>query len=106
MTQSEVLATIEQVTAKLAPTFHLPGLGVDDLGQEARLFALELLPRYDPRPGEDGRPTQPLENYQIVGVRQRLITLPRNHWRRADSHCAAGHDGRPCGPDGRCCDKC
>lgn len=105
MTEDEVLATIEHIAAKLAPTFHIPGLDVDDLSQQARLFALELLPRYDPRPGEDGRPTQPLENFLMVGVKRRLINCRRDRWKRADSPCAACHDGRPCGPDGRYCDK-
>jgi DNA-directed RNA polymerase specialized sigma24 family protein len=81
---------------------------LEDIKQEARLFALEALPRYDPRPGPDGKPTRPLENFVCRHVKNRLLNMRRNLLRRADPPCSICHraqGGSTEHPDGQICKK-
>src|SRR4051812_13681983 len=93
MTESSVLSAIENAVSILVPNFKIPGFGSDDLAQEARLMAMECLPRYEPRPDADGRPTRPLENFVYSHIRRRLINFRRDHYRRADPPCKKCHLG-------------
>lgn len=92
MTEEEVLSTIEMVVQPLAGQFVFPGYDFDDLAQEARIFAMEALPRYNPAPDAEGRPTKPLENFLFSHVRNRLINFKRDHFRRTNSPCPACHN--------------
>lgn len=98
-TEAEVLAAIDKVVNILAPTFVFGYFDVEDLKQEGRFFALEVLEkeRYDP--------SRPLENFLYTHIRNQFINLQRKLQRRNDPPCAACHRGDICGPDGRRCDK-
>jgi hypothetical protein len=105
LSEREVLDAIEAVVAYLSRREYVPGLDPDDQAQQVRLFACEALPRYDPRPGPDGRPTRPLANFLCVVCKNRLLNLRRSSYRRADPPCRRCHDGDPCGPSGKPCDR-
>jgi hypothetical protein len=97
MTEKDVLDHMERIVLILSPRFVVPGCDCDDIAQEARVMALECLPRYRPEVG-------PLENFMMSHVKRRLINYKRDHYKRCDSPCRACYAGRPCGPDGRCCE--
>jgi DNA-directed RNA polymerase specialized sigma24 family protein len=97
MTEQDVLDCIERVVLILGPRFLVPGCDCDDIAQEARMMALECLPRYRPE-------VAPLENFVMSHVKRRLINYKRDHHKRCDSPCRSCYNGRPCGPDGRCCE--
>jgi DNA-directed RNA polymerase specialized sigma24 family protein len=106
--QTQVLAIIDRVAAKLAPNYYVGYFDRDDLAQECRCFALEALSRYDPRPGPDGKPTKPLENFLYKHTRNRLVNLRRDCYRRADYPCPLCKDATDYNtghPDRRYCDR-
>lgn len=87
-TEREVLEAIERAVGALSPSFVFGAYGLDDIKQQARLFALEALPRYDPQ--------RPLFNFLCKHVRNRLINLKRDKHRRNDPPCLPCHHGSPC----------
>lgn len=106
MTEAEVLMAIEEAVRVVLPgKIHVPGYAQDDLAQEMRLYALQALEKYDPRPDQQGKPTRPLLNFLVVHCRYRTLNLRRKLFRRADSPCRRCHAGTPCGEDGRVCRK-
>lgn len=96
-TEAEVLEAIEKAVRMLAPTFTFGYYDVDDISQEARIFGMECLPKYDT--------TRKLENFVFSHIRNRLINLLRNKLRRSDSPCKQCHRGEPCQPDRMMCEK-
>ena len=107
-TEQQVLDAIENAVRILAPSFTFGIYALDDIKQEARVMGLEALARYDPRPGPDGRPTRPLENFVYIHIRNRLCNLVRKKLRRSDAPCAVCHravGNRTEHPDGRFCQK-
>src|SRR5579884_2932262 len=102
MNEKDVLACIERVVSLLGHRFSFPGYDAEDIEQEGRIMALEALPRYDPRPDADGRPTRPLANFLMAHVRRRLLNLKRDHYRRSDAPCKACHAGTEHERDRRC----
>lgn len=95
--EDQVLAIIEKVVSQLAPSFTFGYYEVDDIKQEGRIFAIELLEKetYDPE--------RQLENYVFTHVRNRMCNLKRNKFFRNEPPCVACHEGRACGPDGEVC---
>ncbi len=87
-TEAEVLEAIERAVNMLAPSFVFGYYDVDDVKQQARMFALEAMPRYDPE--------RPLFNFLCRHIRNRLINLRRDKQRRNDPPCQACHAGAPC----------
>ena len=90
---NEQLKVIEHVAAILAPKFvAIPGYDIDDIMQECRIYALELVAKntYDASRG-------PFENYCMTHVRRRLLNLQRDHLARpnSDSPCRACQE-KPC----------
>ena len=94
-TEQQVLDAIEKVIAGIAPSFVFGYFDKDDILQQARLFCIQAMDRYDGK--------RPLENFLCVHVKNRLINLKRDLLRRSDKPCAECHDGRPCQPNGKLC---
>jgi len=96
-TESEVLDAIERVVETLAPSFVFGCYDLNDVRQEGRLYALQVLAdgKYDP--------ARPLENFLYRHVCNRLINLRRNKYRRNDPPCPRCHAADPCGPWGEAC---
>lgn len=100
--EKEVLAAIEKAVNILAPSFVFGPYGVDDIKQEARLFALQCLKKYDE--------SRPLENFIYSHVKNRLINLKRDKFKRNDPPCKSCHSSsmsfeRSLHADGQLCDK-
>jgi DNA-directed RNA polymerase specialized sigma24 family protein len=68
---------------------------VEDFQQQAAVWALEALPRYDPR--------RPLDGYIYSHVRNRALNWVRDNYYRAEVPCKACDSGCPCGADGSYC---
>ena len=78
-TEAEVVAIIDRVAAKIARKFKFGYHDIDDMKQQARLFALECLPRYDL--------TRPLENFVWTHVHNRLFNYKRDNYERPSCPC-------------------
>jgi DNA-directed RNA polymerase specialized sigma24 family protein len=94
LTEAEVVEAIGQAVDSIAHSFVFGYFDIGDIRQQGAVYALEALPRYDPRPGPDGRPTRPLANFLYRHVRNRLLNLRRDKYRRTDPPCALCHQGR------------
>ncbi len=79
MTEDEVLKVINNVAYRLAQRFQFGYHDLEDIAQQARLFAWEGLPNYDGR--------GPLENFLWIHVRNRLSNFKRNKYERLDKPC-------------------
>lgn len=86
MTETEVLEKIEHAVRLLAPSFVFGFYDVDDIKQQARIFGMEAIPRYD-----TGRP---LENFMFSHIKNRLINFRRDNYKRNDPPCTLCHAGR------------
>ena len=78
-TEEEVVAIIDRVVSKVAVKFKFGYHDLDDMQQQARLFALECLPRYDSN--------RPLENFLWVHVHNRLFNFKRDNYERPSVPC-------------------
>lgn len=94
-TEGEVLEALEKAVRILAPSFVFGCYDLEDIKQQARLFGLQGLSKYDP--------SRPLGGFLYSHIRNRLINFRRDKLRRNDPPCAACHasggcaDGTPCG---------
>ena len=79
MTEDEVMKVIDNVANRLARRFKFGYLDVDDMKQQARMFAWEGLDGYI-----DGLP---LENYLWTHVRNRLFNFKRDKYERPGNPC-------------------
>jgi DNA-directed RNA polymerase specialized sigma24 family protein len=95
-TEQSVLDAIERSVAILAPSFVFGPYDIDDVRQQARLYALEAIEggKYDP--------SRPLENFIYTHCRNRLINLKRDKLHRTDVPCRRCHEGDFCTADGVC----
>ena len=96
LTEKEVMVAMDKAIALLAQTFVFGYFDSDDIRQEAYIFGLEALPRYDP--------SRPLENFLYTHIRNRLINFKRDKYHRTDPPCkiCAEHGKHP---DGSICQK-
>jgi len=78
-TEEEVLQIISRISNKLASTFKFGYHELEDMKQEAALFAWQGLENYDG--------IRPLENFLWVHVRNRLYNFKRNNYARPDKPC-------------------
>jgi DNA-directed RNA polymerase specialized sigma24 family protein len=78
-TEEGLLASIDKIVSFLAPSFVFGFYGKDDIKQQATLFAIEALPRYNH--------TNTVDNFLFISVKNRLINFRRDNY-----HC----DGSPC----------
>jgi DNA-directed RNA polymerase specialized sigma24 family protein len=79
MTEDEVIAIINNVANRLARRFKFGYHDIDDMKQQARLFAWEGLKSYDN--------IRPLENFLWTHVRNRLFNFKRDKYERPDKPC-------------------
>lgn len=79
--EQQVLDIIDNVVNRLARKFRFGHYDVDDLKQEGRCEALEVLAsnKYDE--------TRPLENFLYTHIRNRYINLQRNKFSRREIPC-------------------
>lgn len=85
MTEEEVVAIIDKIAQRLARRFIFGYYDIDDIEQQARLFALEGMVNY-----KEGRP---LENFLWVHVKNRLCNFKRKEYERIDKPCiSCRHD--------------
>jgi DNA-directed RNA polymerase specialized sigma24 family protein len=90
--EADFLAAVENAVTWLAPSFVFGSYDVDDIRQEAFLAAAKALPRYDPGgAGPDGLPRRKLENFIYTAVKNGLINVKRDLYRRADPPCVVCH---------------
>ena len=79
MTEQQVIQTIDNIANRLAAKFKFGYHEIDDMKQQARLFAWEGLKNYDG--------VRPLENFLWTHVRNRLYNFKRNNFGRPDKPC-------------------
>ena len=79
MTEKQVLEVIDKISSKLCYKFKFGYHDVDDMKQQAKLFALEGLDKYDGK--------RPLENFLWTHVRNRLFNYKRDNYERPDNPC-------------------
>ena len=79
MTEEQVLQTINNIANRLAAKFKFGYHELEDMRQQARLFAWEGLKNYDG--------VRPLENFLWTHVRNRLYNFKRNNFGRPDKPC-------------------
>lgn len=96
LTEDQVMTAMNKAVALLAQTFSFGYFDGDDIRQEAYIFGLEALPRYDP--------SRPLENFLYSHIKNRLINFKRDKYHRTDPPCkiCAEHGKHP---DGSTCQK-
>ena len=90
MTAEEyVVDAINRATALLAHSLKFGNYEVDDIKQEAALFALKVLSsgQYDPK--------RKLVNFLYTHIRNRLINLKRDKYKRNDPPCKSCHASIP-----------
>lgn len=99
MTESESEAfvkAVNQVCVLLCKTFSFGYYDEDDIKQEAFIFGLEAMPRYDS--------SRPLENFLYQHIKNRLINFKRDKFHRNDPPCKKCASGDKCN-DGEYCNK-
>jgi DNA-directed RNA polymerase specialized sigma24 family protein len=96
LTEKEVMDAMNKAIVLLAQTFAFGYFDSDDIRQEAYIFGLEALSRYDP--------SRPLENFLYSHIKNRLINFKRDKYHRTDPPCkiCAEHGKHP---DGSICAK-
>lgn len=77
--EKEFLEALENITRRLATKFKFGYHEVDDMKQQAAIFAIEGLQNYDK--------SRPLENFLWTHVRNRLFNYKRNNYQRPDKPC-------------------
>lgn len=81
MSEPEVLEIIDRVAVRLCRKFKFGYHDVDDMKQQAKLFALECMD------SETYDSSRPLENFLWTHVRNRLFNMKRNKYERPDKPC-------------------
>ena len=79
MTEDEVLEIIDNVAQRLAYKFKFGYHDLDDMKQQARFFALQVLPKYDNK--------RPLENFLWSCVHNKLFNYKRDNFERPGYPC-------------------
>jgi DNA-directed RNA polymerase specialized sigma24 family protein len=87
VTEAQFLAAVEKIVNILSPSFAFGYFTVEDIKQQARMFAIEAMQRYDP--------TRPLDNFLYAHVKNRLINFRRDKFRRNDPPCLNCHSSLP-----------
>jgi len=104
MTEEEVATVIQNVTQRLVYRFKFGYHTLEDIKQQAALFAWECLERYDNK--------RPLENFLWTHVRNRLFSYKRDNYERPNPPCVRcpkkcyNKETKVCGIYGQSRDKC
>jgi hypothetical protein len=77
--EEEFLIVLENISKRLGNKFKFGYHTFEDMKQQAAIFALEGLKRYDS--------SRPLENFLWTHVRNRLFNYKRDHYQRPDVPC-------------------
>ena len=77
--EEEFLIVLENISKRLGNKFKFGYHTFEDMKQQAAIFALEGLNRYDS--------SRPLENFLWTHVRNRLFNYKRDHYQRPDVPC-------------------
>lgn len=77
--EEDFIQVIKKITKKLSYKFKFGYHDVEDMRQQATIFALEALERYDK--------SRPLENFLWTHVRNRLFNYKRDNYQRPDKPC-------------------
>lgn len=96
ISEGEFLEAVEAVVRRLSHHYVFASNALEDVAQQAYLFALEALPRFDPARSR-------LEAFLMSHVRNRFKNWKRDTYFRPDPPCKSCNDGRLCGPDGKPC---
>lgn len=79
VSDEEFVKVLEKITKRLAHKFKFGYHSIEDMKQQAAIFALEGLKNYDHK--------RPLENFLWTHVRNRLFNYKRNNYQRPDKPC-------------------
>lgn len=79
MSEQEFLQVLDNITKRLASKFRFGYHDIEDMKQQAAIFAIEGLKNYDNK--------RPLENFLWTHVRNRLFNYKRNNYQRPDKPC-------------------
>jgi len=79
VTEKHFLETIDKICYKLLHKFKFGYHDIDDMKQQAYIFALQGLESYDP--------SKPLENFLWTHIRNRLFNFKRDKYQRPDLPC-------------------
>lgn len=79
VSHEEFLRVLDNISKRLGHKFRFGYHDFDDMKQQAAIFALEGLEKYDN--------TKPLENFLWTHVRNRLFNYKRNNYQRPDKPC-------------------
>lgn len=79
VSEAEFLKVLDNISKRLANRFKFGYHDFDDMKQQAAIFALEGLAKYDHK--------RPLENFLWTHVRNRLFNYKRNNYQRPDKPC-------------------
>ena len=77
--EEEFIEVINKITKKLSYKFKFGYHDVEDMKQQATIFAIEALEKYDHK--------RPLENFLWTHVRNRLFNYKRDNYQRPDKPC-------------------
>lgn len=77
--EQEFLAVLDNITKRLSYKFQFGYHSIEDMKQQAAIFALEGLEKYDKK--------RPLENFLWTHVRNRLFNYKRDNYQRPDKPC-------------------
>jgi len=79
VSEEEFLAVLDSISKRLGHKFKFGYHSYDDMKQQAAIFALEGLEKYDKK--------RPLENFLWTHVRNRLFNYKRDNYQRPDKPC-------------------
>lgn len=79
VTEEEFLVVLDNISKRLGHKFRFGYHDFDDMKQQAAIFAMEGLEKYDK--------SRPLENFLWTHVRNRLFNYKRNNYQRPDKPC-------------------
>jgi hypothetical protein len=79
VTESQFLTVLDNISKRLGHKFKFGYHSFEDMKQQAAIFALEGLKKYDN--------SRPLENFLWTHVRNRLFNYKRDNYQRPDKPC-------------------
>jgi len=79
VSEEEFLTVLDNISKRLSHKFRFGYHDLDDMKQQAAIFAMEGLEKYDNK--------RPLENFLWTHVRNRLFNYKRNNYQRPDKPC-------------------
>ena len=79
VSEEEFLIVLDNISKRLGHKFKFGYHDFDDMKQQAAIFAIEGLEKYDN--------SRPLENFLWTHVRNRLFNYKRNNYQRPDKPC-------------------